>query len=295
MAVNGIEIRKGQQWVDGFGAIVEMAEELEHGEYQWISTDGVSYTSDGIYDIDYPFTKSNLAMLHREAPGVVGDDHQEVTFHALPVVDAMTDADRAHASAAEKFERSMFEMLNGGATAAAGIGDINSDDQAAINARLGTEGGEVQPGHTINPKDAIGSTKIPLNLWPSEASAMGSLGMLEGYCKYGGNNFIAANGVVASIYVAAAKRHLDAWFAGEENAHDTGTPHLANALATIAIIVKCQAHGKLIDDRDYSPQPGGAAYRAFMEKLTPHVQRIKEMFKDKKPRHFTIADVKESA
>jgi hypothetical protein len=143
----------------------------------------------------------------------------------------------------------------------------------------------------VNPKDAIGSTKLPLHLWPAEATALGCLGMLEGEVKYGRNNYIAGNGVIASIYIDAAKRHLDAWFAGEECAHDTGTPHLANALATIAIVVKCQAQGRLIDDRDYSPEAGGSAYRKFVEGITPHVKRIKEMFKDKSPRHYTIADV----
>lgn len=152
-----------------------------------------------------------------------------------------------------------------------------------------------EPGRATNPKDAIGSTKLPLNLWPAEATAMGCLGMLEGAEKYGRNNFIAGEGVVASIYVEAAKRHLDAWFAGEEVTHDTAVPHLSNALATIAIIVKCQAHGKLIDDRDYSPVQNGSAYRALIEKLTPHVTRIKAMFKDKKPRHYTIADVPAAA
>lgn len=147
------------------------------------------------------------------------------------------------------------------------------------------------PGLAVNPKDAIGAVKLPLHLFPAEAVALGCLGMLEGAAKYGRNNYIAGDGVVASIYIDAAKRHLDAWFAGEENAHDTGTPHLANALATIAIVVKCQVHGKLIDDRDFSPDKGGAAYRRFIESITPHVRRIKDMFKDKSPRHFTIADV----
>lgn len=147
------------------------------------------------------------------------------------------------------------------------------------------------PGTSTNPKDAIGSTKLPLHLWPAEATAMGCLGMLEGASKYGRNNYVAGDGVVASIYVDAAKRHLDAWFAGEEVTHDTGLPHLANALATIAIIVKCQAHGKLIDDRDYSPEAEGKAYRRLVEKLTPYVKRVQDMFKDKAPRHFTIKDV----
>lgn len=143
------------------------------------------------------------------------------------------------------------------------------------------------PGTAVNPKDAVGSTKLPLHLWPAEATALGCLGMLEGASKYGRNNYIAGNGVIASIYVDAAKRHLDAWFSGEEEAPDTGTPHLANALATIAILVKCIAHDKLIDDRDFAPNPG---YRGFVEKITHHVGRIKQLFADKTPRHFTIAD-----
>lgn len=150
------------------------------------------------------------------------------------------------------------------------------------------------PGTAINPKDAIGATKLPLHLWPSEATALGCLGMLEGALKYGRNNFIAGEGVIASIYIAAAKRHLEAWFEGEENAPDTGTPHLANALATIAIIVKCQAHGTLIDDRNYSPAARGALYRKFIDSITPHVARLTALFADKSPRHFTIADVTKS-
>lgn len=144
-----------------------------------------------------------------------------------------------------------------------------------------------------NPKDAIGSIKLPLHLWPAEATAMGCLGMLEGREKYGRNNMIAGDGVIASIYIDAAKRHLDAWFAGEEVTPDVGIPHLANALATIAIIVKCQAHGKMIDDRDFGSQPGGAAYRSLVDRLTPYVKKVQTMFADKKPRHYTISDTEE--
>lgn len=151
---------------------------------------------------------------------------------------------------------------------------------------------------STNPKDAIGSVKLPLHLWPAEATALGCLGMLEGRCKYGRNNYIAGDGVIASIYVDAAKRHLDAWFSGEEFNPDllftedgepaVGLSHLGNALACIAIIVKAQAHGKLIDDRDFSGAPG--AYRKFVERLTPLVKKIQGKFADKAPKHYTISD-----
>lgn len=147
----------------------------------------------------------------------------------------------------------------------------------------------------INPKDAIGSVKLPLHLWPAEATALGCLGMLEGECKYGRNNMLAGEGVIASIYIDAAKRHLDAWFSGEDFAPDVVTEdgelvadHLGNALATIAIVVKARAHGKLIDDRDYAPNPG--AYRRFVDAITHRVGKIKKIFADKAPKHWTIKD-----
>ena len=111
--------------------------------------------------------------------------------------------------------------------------------------------------------------------------------MLEGKEKYGRNNYIAGEGVVASIYVDAAKRHIDAWFSGEEVSPDTLNDHLGNALACLAIVVKTRAHGKLIDDRDFAPNAG---YRKLVEELTPNVKRLQTLFADKKPRHFTIAD-----
>lgn len=144
---------------------------------------------------------------------------------------------------------------------------------------------------STNPKDAIGSMKLPLHLWPAEATALGCLGMLEGDEKYGRNNFVAGDGVICSIYIDAAKRHIDAWFSGEECAPDTGSPHLANALASLAIVVKARAHDKLIDDRDYDGNPfPKTAYRRFVDSITPYVKSIKDQFKDKHPKRFTIDD-----
>lgn len=138
---------------------------------------------------------------------------------------------------------------------------------------------EIKPS---NPKDLIGSGKLPLHLWPVTASALGSLGLLDGMLKYGRSNFRAV-GVRASIYFDAANRHLNAWFEGEEADPDSGLPHLAHALACLAIIVDAQAAGKLNDDRMH---PGG--YRALINSLTPHVARLKEAHADKNPQHYTI-------
>lgn len=137
-----------------------------------------------------------------------------------------------------------------------------------------------------NPKDAIGSDKLPIHLWPTTATIMGCLGLLEGMTKYGRSNF-REMGVRSSIYYDACRRHLDAWFEGEDNAPDSGLPHLAHALACLAIIVDAQAAGKLNDDRMLE---GG--YLDLVKELTPHVKRIKDLHADKSPKHFTKADSK---
>lgn len=141
--------------------------------------------------------------------------------------------------------------------------------------------GELKP---TNPKDAIGSDKIPMHLWPETATVLGALGLLDGALKYGRSNFREI-GVRASIYVDAAKRHLNAYFEGEDADPDSGLPHLAHALACLAILVDADAAGKLNDDRNVR---GG--YRGLIDKLTPHVKRLKALHASKSPKHYTIAD-----
>ncbi|MEZ2746326.1 dATP/dGTP diphosphohydrolase domain-containing protein [Halopseudomonas bauzanensis] len=135
-----------------------------------------------------------------------------------------------------------------------------------------------------NPKDAVGSTKVPLHLWPTTATVVGSMALLDGALKYGRANF-RSGGVRASIYFDACNRHLNAWFEGEDNDPDSGLPHLGHALACLAVVVDAQAAGRLTDDRQY---PGG--YRALLEQMTRHVERLKDVHFDRHPVHFTIAN-----
>ena len=133
-----------------------------------------------------------------------------------------------------------------------------------------------------NPKDVVGSDKIPLHLWPTTASAMGSIALLNGALKYGRSNWRGI-GVRASIYFDACSRHLAAWFEGEE-CDEEGVPHLASALACLAILVDAQAVGKLKDDRQF---PGG--HRKLFSELTSHVARLKKLHADREPpTHWTI-------
>jgi hypothetical protein len=135
-----------------------------------------------------------------------------------------------------------------------------------------------------NPKDMIGSNKLPLHLWPETATATGCLAMLDGALKYGRSNFRAI-GVKATIYADACKRHINHWLEGRDIDPDSGAPELAHALACLAIIVDAQAAGKLTDDRLVR---GG--YAKLVKDLTPHVARIKALHAHRDPKHYTIAD-----
>lgn len=135
-----------------------------------------------------------------------------------------------------------------------------------------------------NPKDALGSNKVPMHLWPQTATVWGAMGMLDGATKYGRSNW-RATGVRASIYNDAIIRHLSAWFEGEDIDPDSGLPHMAHLLASAAIIVDAIAAGKFRDDRMAS---GG--YRVLLDEATPHVNRLKEKNALHTPHHFTIED-----
>ncbi len=106
-----------------------------------------------------------------------------------------------------------------------------------------------------NPKTRVGITKAPMHLVPSVPIIHESLAFADGAAKYGPFNW-RDEPVSSSVYLAAAKRHLDAWFDGEDFAADSGVHHLAHVRACMAILLDAEAAGTLNDDR---PTPGGAA------------------------------------
>lgn len=99
-----------------------------------------------------------------------------------------------------------------------------------------------------NPKDAAATTRLDLSLFPDSAVAYGALAFVEGDLKYGGYNW-RESGVLTSVYIAACKRHLAKYFAGEWADPKTRVPHLANALACIAVLIDSHEQGNLNDDR----------------------------------------------
>ena len=106
-----------------------------------------------------------------------------------------------------------------------------------------------------NPKTAIGATKVPLHLVPPSATHFTALAFEDGAKKYGPYNW-REKGVSCSVYYAAAKRHLDAFWDGEDNSRDAAVHHLGHVMACCAIMLDAMTVGKLNDDR---PPKGAAA------------------------------------
>jgi len=137
-----------------------------------------------------------------------------------------------------------------------------------------------------NPKDALGAAKLPLHLVSPIVKAYQAIAHYLGNVKYGAWNYRGA-GIRNSVYYAAAMRHLDAWWEGQEDDPVDGTPHLANALACINILIEGKHAGNATDDRPPSQHAALDGIRARFERL---MVSIRERYKDKAPYHYTIAD-----
>lgn len=109
----------------------------------------------------------------------------------------------------------------------------------------------------MNPKDIMGLKKVPLHLMAPAGLIHEAMCMGDGAVKYGPFNWRDPDKkITATVYIAAAGRHLLAWLDGEENAADSGRHHLGHAKATLGILLDAQACDNLDDDR---PPPGATA------------------------------------
>ncbi len=132
-------------------------------------------------------------------------------------------------------------------------------DRAAKAAREAYPTGTTKPVPEkitlANPKQAYGDLKVPLHLVPPSASAYIAQGLKEGARKYGAFNWRETN-VESMTYVGAALRHIAAYVDGETVDPESGNPHLAHAMASLAILVDAIEANKIIDNR---PTAGPAA------------------------------------
>jgi hypothetical protein len=88
--------------------------------------------------------------------------------------------------------------------------------------------------------------KIDLSLIPYISNIEHAKAFMVGQKKYGRYNY--CKGHNASQLVAAAQRHLNAWFNGEELDPD-GQHHLGSVMACCSMILRQVELGTLKDDR----------------------------------------------
>lgn len=100
-----------------------------------------------------------------------------------------------------------------------------------------------------NPKDAVGTKKwrqyctVPTTIiWEL------GVAMLEGARKYGRHNYRVA-GVRASVYIDAAKGHIDQWWEGEDLDEESKLNHLVKAMASLVVLRDAMIQNKWVDDR----------------------------------------------
>lgn len=140
----------------------------------------------------------------------------------------------------------------------------------------------------VNPKDAVAGTKVPLDLLSPVAMAHWAAGQHAGNAKYGLVNYRVA-GASARVYLGGALRHIQRYLAGQRDDPVDGAHNLGMAMANLAIVLDCEAAGTLNDDRPY-PVPLDATY-AEVERV---IAASNERYKDRKPKHYTIADAQET-
>lgn len=89
--------------------------------------------------------------------------------------------------------------------------------------------------------------KVDLSLIPKISNTEHAKAFMVGERKYSRYNY--CKGHKASQLVAAAKRHLDAWFECEERDPVDGQHHLGSVMACCSMILRQQELGTLKDDR----------------------------------------------
>lgn len=136
-----------------------------------------------------------------------------------------------------------------------------------------------------NPKDGLGGDRAPFSLVSDVATAEESLALAEGGLKYGVCNY-RIMGISNRIYIDAMERHLAKYKNGEDRDAKTGVHHLASVRASTSIIFDAQMMGILNDDRG----PAIVGFSDYIDSLEARIKHLKELFKDRNPRHWTIKD-----
>lgn len=134
-----------------------------------------------------------------------------------------------------------------------------------------------------NPKQAIAINAAPLDNIPLAALAYESVAIANGAIKYGTYNW-RVTGVRASVYLAAAQRHIQCWREGEEHDSKDGVHNLGAARACLAILIDAIENGNLTDDRPTAAKDP----RGVLDRAAKQVEQLREQHKHHHPTHYYI-------
>ena len=138
-----------------------------------------------------------------------------------------------------------------------------------------------------NPKDVVGTKKVPMSTVPLPVLYETALAMMEGAREYGRHNYRIA-GVRGSVYYDALWRHIGAWWEGEDIDPKSGLHHIAKAIATLVVLRDSQIAGNWEDDR-----PPNIIDSNFWDSLNKHAANLVDSIPDPKPACTQIKNQKE--
>lgn len=120
-----------------------------------------------------------------------------------------------------------------------------------------------------NPKATAGIKKIALELLPPRVMADVVVAFEEGVRKYGRYNYRQVD-ILASTYMSSTKRHLDAWYEGEDFDQDSQLNHITKAIAGLMVLRDSMLGFNFVDDRPNSTDTycrGVAIRTSYEDKL----------------------------
>lgn len=128
-----------------------------------------------------------------------------------------------------------------------------------------------------NPKAARATAegKLRLDLIDTAMTHPTSRVLAHGADKYGKRNW-RVEPIYASTYVAALRRHIDAWADGLDADLDSGEHPLAHVSATVDVVLDALKHGTLVDDREAAESKSANQYaddERADDELTPNATR----------------------
>lgn len=135
-----------------------------------------------------------------------------------------------------------------------------------------------------NPKDAVGTRKIPFSTIPGAVIGEVGLGLLEGGRKYGRHNY-REMGVRASVYYDATLRHLIGWWEGENIDPDSGLNHVTKAIASLVVLRDSMLIGNWTDDRPPKSKEG------WIAELNKKASEIVDKYPDPKEAYIEKGDI----